>query len=205
MPKRGRSNSASLTGGTGDVNPQYFVVNVPAGTVNDSVNNVAVPLPVPKFPGNNNKAVVMEILSVDWSLSTVNMAQIVPVAPGAPAIQDNFLFIATSDLATQTYAQATLSTKVVSYVHRSLQRQLDATVTGSFDDVFQLKEEDLISDAAGHGMLVATDNIWLGGVFFETNNITASSPGIPSCVARIFYRFKEIGLAEYIGIVQSQQ
>lgn len=63
-----------------------------------------------------------------------------------------------------------------------------------------------VTDGAGHGILVATDNIFVACNFtvasvFSTTADTAS--GAASC--NILYRFKEVALAEYIGIVQSQQ
>lgn len=63
-----------------------------------------------------------------------------------------------------------------------------------------------LTDGAGHGILVATDNIFVScsisvGSVFVTQADAAT--GAASC--NILYRFKEIALAEYIGIVQSQQ
>lgn len=64
-----------------------------------------------------------------------------------------------------------------------------------------------LTDGAGHGVLVATDNIFLtlqtaATVVGASATITAAT-GFGECA--ILYRFKEVGLAEYIGIVQSQQ
>lgn len=61
-----------------------------------------------------------------------------------------------------------------------------------------------LTDGAGHGLLVATDNIWL------TCQVGATAPGLAITVSGlvvldIFYRFKKVTLQEYIGIVQSQQ
>lgn len=54
------------------------------------------------------------------------------------------------------------------------------------------------SDGAGHGLLIATDSI-----FAALNSTATTLTNIADC--RLLYRFKEVPLAEYIGIVQSQQ
>lgn len=64
-----------------------------------------------------------------------------------------------------------------------------------------------LTDGAGHGLLVATDNIWL------TCYATAATAdagenavlNVATVNADLIYRFKEVSLQEYIGIVQSQQ
>lgn len=54
------------------------------------------------------------------------------------------------------------------------------------------------TDGAGHGVIVATDQLFY---FFDTVGF-----GAPVAFwMRIWYRFKEVTLEEYIGIVQSQQ
>jgi hypothetical protein len=55
-----------------------------------------------------------------------------------------------------------------------------------------------LTDQAGHGYLVATDNIYLA-----LRTITTAQ--VNSFICRITYRFKEVSLAAYVGIVQSQQ
>lgn len=63
-----------------------------------------------------------------------------------------------------------------------------------------------MTDGAGHGVLVATDNIYLTLQTALSSVIGSSVGGIQGFgEAAILYRFKEVGLAEYIGIVQSQQ
>jgi len=54
------------------------------------------------------------------------------------------------------------------------------------------------TDGAGHGMLIATDQIF---VLLQSANTTQQN----TAECRILYRWKNIGLQEYVGIVQSQQ
>lgn len=55
-----------------------------------------------------------------------------------------------------------------------------------------------LTDGAGHGILVATDNIFV-------QVISANWVSAPTIRIKIMYRWKIVGLAEFIGIVQSQQ
>jgi len=55
-----------------------------------------------------------------------------------------------------------------------------------------------LSDSAGHGVLIATDNIY---VQIKSQNTVSTN----DVRLKIFYRWKNVGLQEYIGIVQSQQ
>lgn len=61
-----------------------------------------------------------------------------------------------------------------------------------------------LTDGAGHGVLIATDNVWL------TAWLNGAVPDIGTTAqlnvyAELLYRFKKVTLQEYIGIVQSQQ
>jgi len=57
---------------------------------------------------------------------------------------------------------------------------------------------DDLSDGAGHGTLIATDQI-----FFQ---IASSNTGAQNTAAvKVWYRWKNVSLQEYVGIVQSQQ
>lgn len=70
MAKKGGS---SLTGGTGDVNPQLYrlsIVGTPTTSTTTSVesrNYGSFPVPVPKFSQKDGKAIVMEVLKCRWN------------------------------------------------------------------------------------------------------------------------------------------
>jgi hypothetical protein len=72
------------------------------------------------------------------------------------------------------------------------------TAAGTFEFGEDLIDDIDLTDGAGHGVLVATDSIFIGAA-------TTSYAGAATFYARVFYRFKEVTLQEYIGIVQSQQ
>jgi hypothetical protein len=55
-----------------------------------------------------------------------------------------------------------------------------------------------LTDNAGHGILIATDSIY--GQVNSANTATTNT-----VYFKLLYRFKEVNLIEYVGIVQSQQ
>lgn len=67
-----------------------------------------------------------------------------------------------------------------------------------------------LTDGAGHGILIATDNIYLNAlVAYVDADTSAAYAGAPSFIfaasnCELIYRFKAVTLQEYIGIVQSQ-
>lgn len=181
---------SDITGGTGDVNPQTLLLAV-TQSAPDTVATFGLPLPIPRYPNQNGRSIVMELLSIEFNRVVLNAP-----APGSinwyqnlttnPAAPTGATFVATvgsqlndprviSDWNTQLDTGAALSSIVIN------------------NDYIQ----DL-TDEAGHGILVATDNIYM-------NLITVATGVANSGYCRITYRFKEVSLQEYIGIVQSQQ
>jgi len=71
MSKRSRAGQ-----GLGDVNPQYLTVSTTAEAVNDYTIQ-QINLPVTRLGGSKNKAVVFEVLRVDWYLSVGQLASAV--------------------------------------------------------------------------------------------------------------------------------
>lgn len=54
-----------------------------------------------------------------------------------------------------------------------------------------------LTDGAGHGLLIATDNLYLG--------VDSEATGFAQSVqCKILYRWKNVSETEYVGIVQSQ-
>lgn len=68
MSKRGRAT------GTGDVNPQFLTMDTgQAGAVDDYTVN-RVQLPVARIGGSKTKAIVFEILRIDWYVNVTDFA-----------------------------------------------------------------------------------------------------------------------------------
>jgi hypothetical protein len=79
----------------------------------------------------------------------------------------------------------------------TVRNSFTAAGTGITDLVNSPRKWDF-TDGAGHGILVATDNIFIQA---STNGQNTAS----LFRFKILYRFKSVSLVEYIGIVQSQQ
>ena len=191
MSKRGRGDQ--LTGGSGDVNPQTLVMTSAIMTANDTLFSAATNLPIPRLPVRKGKSLVIEILKIffyqkviyvanttTWITSCLTTNPGASDAVGAGTGLGLFLDPRTiCSRSTQTLAlQATAASIAIETV--DTQREIDLT------------------DANGHGYLVATDNLYL--VCSSANTAALNQA---SC--KFIYRFKEVDLEEYIGIVQSQQ
>lgn len=88
------------------------------------------------------------------------------------------------------------NTRIFAWLERSVRNAFSAGGSVAQDVVMPYCYD--CTDGAGHGVLVATDNIYI------TMN-TNGWQGAANADFKILYRFKEVSLVEYIGIVQSQQ
>lgn len=160
------SSSRALTGGTKDVNPQYFRMKV-NGAAAGSSSEAAIPV---QRLNNKNRSMVMEILDVQFlshHATTANKKLHIGVATSKPP--------AGKPDPMQGYWVCLV--------------QLAGADVGSY-------ELDL-TDRAGHGMLVAADKLFLYAYTDDAAN--------PEVYTLIKYRWKNVSLTEYIGIVQSSQ
>lgn len=184
--RRGRGES--LTGGSGDVNPQTFVVTA-TQTGADASTVVQLPLPIPRLPTKPGRNLVIEILNIDYyhvnpttvgSATTINLA-VVTTSPNIATSVNNA--IADPRVIDAWYKQSTSFVATPALVAR-----IEYLVDYHTD----------LTDQAGHGVLVATDNLYFG--IYST-----TSQGANEYIFRVTYRWKDVSLTEYIGIVQSQQ
>lgn len=180
-----------LTGGTNDVNPQWLVINSLATTAGDTYTSQSVNLPVSRIGGTKStRATVIEVLKVWFDM---------------PSYPSNF-----TSIGQITQSQAQLSTaplNTIQHTNPSVfafhSRKWKGYVQGAGDQIGSAStwaepEEQDLTDGDGHGIIIATDQIFFG---VDTTGFAASV----TFNCRILYRYKEIGLTEYIGIVQSQQ
>lgn len=200
-----KRQSNLLTGGTGDVNPQTMTItstgaNTTGALQNSFLQGAMVPVPVPKYPGSNNRAIVMEVLSVQWEI-----ADLTP--PGTPGNAVEVMhWLSTTGFASGgdwTTLQMLQDPNCISRIRRKVGTTNAGTGDGLVIWDFNLSEYDDLTDQAGHGLLVATDYIWIGS--YVNPEPAAANVYASPAVATVTYRMKEIGLTEYIGIVQSQQ
>ncbi len=186
--KRGRAARDSLTGGTGDVNPQLITFTTITQDSANSLVTSSVNVPISRLPGRSGKAIIIEVLKVffhspsiggQFSATGSNIFNIASLSTSRPLTQIDF------DDPT---------------IFAVAEREARGAFTGggSYALVTENPVVYDLTDNAGHGFLVATDNIWFSGYS------QGYSVGI-SFDCRMLYRFKEVALEEYIGIVQSQQ
>lgn len=185
---RFKTSGGSLTGGTGDVKPQLMTVALPAPSgINDySVLEFAIPRII---MGARDSATVMEILKVYFYVGLDNLADS-SYTMGA--------FLSTSLIRVQdsTANVATLASDMINpTVFASVVSTVLTTTTGAVTYTMPITID--LTDNNGNGILIATDKI------FYTQGMTANIL-VSTGVVKILYRMVNIGITEYVGIVQSQ-
>lgn len=193
MSKRSRISRDQLTGGSYDVNPQTLLLNAVKQPANDTLVTAGTGLPIPRLPIKQGRSLVMELLRASFIVPNsgyVAGAQtwISGILTTNPEASDNHTFANNQGLGffndPRTIAQVGFGT-------------LASAAPTAIDRYATITEVDL-TDEAGHGYLVATDNLYIA----LSSQATATQQTMSVDVT---YRFKDVSLEEYIGIVQSQQ
>lgn len=185
MYKKRRYNS-SLTGGSGDVNPQFMNLSLTQSAA-DTFTQVTTPIPIQRLQ-NSGRAQVMEVLKIFAETSQLSTV-------AAAATQHKIAI----QLTTKSFAaEVALSEPTCFYRYQKENiNSFTATGTGLLNIEFEPYVQDF-TDGAGHGILIASDNIYLGISSTATGNQNI-------CNVKILYRWKDVSIQEYVGIVQSQQ
>ena len=189
--KRARdAGGGSVTGGTGDVKPQILTLTVdrPAGPDLYAVNQIA--LPVPRFGTVKDRATVVEILSLDWYINILNQGD---------ANSTDWGFLSTNSARTLTTTSNAASQRAD--VEDPLTFGMVSYITGLNTNGLLVKSWPLhydLTDNNGNGMIVATDRI-----FIVIGNVASGLATTGTC--KMKYRLVNVGITEYVGIVQSQQ
>lgn len=204
MAKRRASSTYDLTGGTGDVNPQLLTCFVTqSGT--DNTTEVQVPLPVARgqAAAQGNRATVIEILKIFWDTNHVFSTSAGTYIIFAGLSTKSTINSVPTNSTQLSYWQYKASSAFISYVENAAVTVGAPTtlVSNTYTDPVELD----YTDAAGHGVLVATDNLYLISVSAATATGGSNTGVTNRAHLKILYRFKEVTLQEYIGIVQSQQ
>jgi len=187
-----RARGESLTGGTGDVNPQIYNLTI-VQPIPDGTGISTFPVPVYRFPLKRDRAMVMEVLRVQWIVenlaSVANANSVVGlISTSTPA--------GIQHLTPSTEAEQFIALSGPTVVDSFSLDGIFATAAG-FAYTSRIFDHDK-TDSAGHGLLVATDQIFLA---FASNGTGLTN----RLCCKVIYRWKEVGLSEYIGIVQAQQ
>lgn len=178
---------SSLTGGSGDVSPQYYNTGVLSMTAANTFTTLALALPINRLQTRDGKVTVMEFLKVYWN----------PSEPDAnPPALGGIVSIASSLSTSSVTAVDPSNPKVIAWMEKQVRGAF--TAAGTYGAVYYEPVVWDFTDGAGHGVLVATDTLYLSVQ-------SAGFIGAGSISAKILYRFKDVSLEEYVGIVQSQQ
>lgn len=190
--KRGRpSSSDQLTGGTRDVNPQYLQGALTLSAAN-TATEVTIGTPIVRVgPQTGGEAIIMELIKLWVDMPLVDQ-------DNAAATARNFrLSLATASSGTTPAVALLDEGRCLAFTEYQLRNAFTAAGTGVLSEVVNPICWDF-TDNAGHGILVATDNIFVAA-------ITTGQAAASTFRWKLSYRFKRVSLVEYIGIVQSQQ
>jgi len=198
MPKRAKADE--LTGGSKDVNPQWFTMQVQQ-TVADVNTTAQIPLPVQRLAQKDGKALVFEILKIwsDGPFLLVNNGTFIFLGAYLTTKNPNVAGVVGITVPQEFQLKGNGST--IWYVNK----ETGVHAAGTASTVLTIEPDQFdLSDAAGHGVLVATDQVFLTVISQLTgsSNVTGALNGF---TIKCLYRWKEITLPEYISIVQSQQ
>jgi len=188
MSRKRVASGDQLTGGTKDVNPQYMQGLVTLTAAN-TATEVTLGTPIVRVgPQTGGKSIIMELLKAYVDFPAID-------ADAAAATARAMTF------SIQTVASTAVTTldnpRNLCFMSLDNRNAFTAAGTGTLAERVDPTVWDF-TDGAGHGVLVATDNI-----FIAAN--TQGQAGASTFRFKLLYRFKEVSLVEYIGIVQSQQ
>jgi len=185
--RRGSAASTLLTGGSGDVKPQ--ILSIPRQTPNvDTSFQATIVTPVPRISPSSNKATIMEVLKVYFYLLNQD------------STSQAWCYLATAPIEPGGTTLITFPTGSISMsdsrVFAAVSRTESITTSGGLSEFLPIVVD--LTDGAGNGVLVATDNI-----FFEGSSDNSALGMV--FFAKVLYRTFDAGILEYVGIVQSQQ
>jgi hypothetical protein len=173
--------------GRRDQYPQTFLVDLTQPSVDGAIL-ATVNLPVPRIP-TANKATILEISAIEYYF---------PIwVPSITTGQTSHLMVIVS-----TDERTIDMTDPVPYISNG--HTIDAvdlhihpgTAAAPLSSaIFPLRHELETKD--GHGVLVATDRLFIS---LDTINF----PTATKAVVKVYYRYVEVSVQEYVGIIQSQ-
>lgn len=178
MPRRTTAGDIyALTGGTGDVNPQFLTFDVIQSGA-DTTTTEQVNLPIDRMSQKGGRAQIIEVLKVFF--------QVDYATEGDSRVS---IYLSTSSFGTTNTNWAEPRVFAMHFEERFL------VASGTFqrDQPYCMD----LTDGAGHGYLIATDSIYA--------QVSTSNSGAATLYrVKILYRWKNVSLSEYIGVVQSQ-
>lgn len=185
--KRGRGGG-SLTGGTGDVNPQFMSFQAVQSAA-DTTTTTTQAIPVQRLTSGKS-AQVMEVLKV-----FVETTELPASASATEAIDT--ITVALSTASFGTTAVGFNEPRVFAWFQKGSRQAFTAAGTYFAFSPIEPYVMD-VTDGVGHGIIVAVDNIYA--------QVASSGTGVTNTAnIKILFRWKNVGLTEYVGVVSSQQ
>lgn len=203
-PKR---SGDQLTGGTRDVNPQYLTIPfvtpaAPTAGTQTIAALLSTTLPIPRYPEKDGKSIVMEMLNVEFVYDG-NPTDFTNSVVGN-SFSGYTVALTTNPNQLQTSAALFQDPRTIQYDTWRQEQTVATSVGLAFQTIPTIRDYDL-TDRAGHGVLVATDNVYIQQITFNNGAGSSTMVGSQQGVCVVLYRFKAVTLSEYVGIVQSQQ
>jgi len=135
-------------------------------------------------------ATIMEVLGVDWFLGVENLADVTYTDAG-------FLTTATSRVDGDVCTLVTLAEDAFNpLVFGMAIESVRISTNGGHTTTLPIHIDT--TDGNGNGILIATDRLFVVG-----GNVSGGTAATYIC--KILYRMVNVGITEYVGIVQSQQ
>jgi len=189
--KRAARDGGSVTGGTGDVKPQYLTINTATAAGADDYATGSITVPIIRPSSNTpDQAVIVELLEADYY---INIADAADSTAHRGAFLNTHATRVTSD--TATLASLALDAQDPTNVGMVTEHGV-LTTSGHMLKLYPHKYD--FTDQNGNGMLIASDSIIL-----TVGEVGNTASGVSTC--RIKYRFVKVGIIEYLGIVAQQQ
>lgn len=197
----------SLTGGTRDVNPQpmKFQIKPPAAVTSatPTIVAVAVPIPVQRIP-SGRRAQVMEILKLQYDINFKKTT-----VTDTAALNSMHLTLSSRSYSTTAVPVYLNADPFIIYSakHVPTNSAGGGTVAGgtanNANDPFLTTQMVDLTDGAGHGVLYGHDTLFGQGQFLAT--LATTTLTTDSCYnVCIWYRWKNVGFTEYVGMVTGQ-
>lgn len=189
-PKKRKTSGGSLTGGSGDVKPQFLTATSVSAAGIDDYTVIAINIPRLVLQDGSGVATIMEILRLDYYMGLRDLGDADASHWAFLNTQQRRVQNETANLASaiNDLSDPTTFGFILNHKH--------TTTTGALGEHFPHSYD--CTDSNGNGILIATDRLFLTGG--ATGN-TITSP----VTVKILYRMYNADLIDYVGIVQSQQ
>jgi len=175
------SDVPGLTGGTHDINPQYLSGTLTQTGV-DITTTAQITIPIDRLrSGTTGHIGCFEVLRVYF------------------VFRGGFALLNNADQKTASFTTKSFGVTTVQFNEPTCFARCDnliTFVTSGAANVYQPFQYDC-TDGNGHGVLIATDSIFI-------QVASSSSTVAVTCDYKILYRYKNVPIQEYVGIVQSQ-